>query len=67
MPGWLQAVANHQPVTYMVNAIRSLAEGPAAVRALGHDASYFTLWGLVWAVAIVAAFAPLAVARFRRG
>src|SRR5207249_11519508 len=38
MPGPLRAVAAHQPVTYMVDAVRSLALGPTAVHllALGH-------------------------------
>lgn len=67
MPSWMRAFANHQPITYMVDAVRVLAEGPAAQKALGHSASYFTVWGLVWSVAIVAVFAPLAVARYRRG
>jgi ABC transporter DrrB family efflux protein len=67
MPGWMRAFADHQPVTYMVDAVRILTEGPAAQRALGHDASYFIVWGLVWSAVIVAVFAPLAVARFRRG
>jgi ABC transporter DrrB family efflux protein len=67
MPGWMRGFADHQPVTYMVDAVRVLAEGPAAQRALGHPASYFVVWGLLWALAIVVVFAPLAVARFRRG
>ena len=28
MPGWLQAFANNQPVTYTINAMRALAIGP---------------------------------------
>jgi len=67
MPGWMQAVAEHQPITYMVNAVRALCLGPSAETALGHPASYFVGWSLVWTVAIVAVFAPLAVSRFRRG
>jgi ABC-2 type transport system permease protein len=67
MPGWMQPVAEHQPITYMVDAVRALTLGPDAVQGLGHDAGYFVLWSLVWTAAIIAAFAPLAVARFRRG
>jgi ABC-2 type transport system permease protein len=67
MPGWMQAVAQHQPVTLMVDAVRALTLGPEAVVVLGHDASYFIVWSLVWTAAIVAIFAPLAVARFRKG
>jgi ABC-2 type transport system permease protein len=67
MPGWLQAFAEHQPLTVMVNAVRALTQGPAAEAMLGHSAGYFVVRSLLWAAAIVAVFAPLAVARFRRG
>jgi ABC-2 type transport system permease protein len=67
MPGWLQAFAEHQPLTAMVNAVRALTQGPAAELALGHSAGYFVIRALLWSAAIVAVFAPLAVARFRRG
>ncbi len=30
MPGWLQVFAEHQPLTYMVDAVRALTPGPAA-------------------------------------
>src|SRR6266511_4316834 len=30
MPGWLQAVAEHQPITVMVDAVRALTQGPVA-------------------------------------
>ena len=30
MPGWMQAIAEHQPITYMVDAVRSLTQGEAA-------------------------------------
>jgi ABC-2 type transport system permease protein len=67
MPGWLQVFAEHQPITVMVDAVRALTQGPAAELQLGHSASYYVVRSLVWAAAIVAVFAPIAVARFRRG
>jgi len=67
MPGWLQAVAEHQPLTVMVDAVRALTQGPAAGALLEHSAGWYVIRALVWAAGIVAAFAPLAVARFRRG
>jgi ABC-2 type transport system permease protein len=67
MPGWLQAFAEHQPLTVMVDAVRALTQGPAAELQLGHSAGYYVIRSLVWAAAIVAVFAPIAVARFRRG
>lgn len=59
MPGWLRVVADHQPVTAMVDAVRGLCLGDATV-------SQVTA-ALAWSVALIALFAPLAVARFRRG
>jgi ABC-2 type transport system permease protein len=67
MPGWLQVIAEHQPITYMVDAVRTLTQGPAAEAMLGHGAGCFVTRSLLWAAGIVAVFAPLAVARFRRG
>jgi hypothetical protein len=40
MPGGLRAVAEHQPVTYMIDAVRSLTGGQRAEALLGHPASY---------------------------
>jgi ABC-2 type transport system permease protein len=65
MPGWLQAFAQHQPVTYMVDAVRALTLGPGAQAVLGHPAGYFVGWSLVWAAGAVAVFAPLAVAKYQ--
>jgi ABC-2 type transport system permease protein len=67
MPGWMQAFAEHQPLTVMVDAVRVLTQGPAAEAMLGHSAGYYVVRSLLWAAAIVAVFAPVAVARFRRG
>jgi ABC transporter DrrB family efflux protein len=58
MPDWLQAFADHQPVTATVNAVRALClGGPTAAKVLA---------ALLWAVGIVAVFAPLAVRRYRQ-
>jgi ABC transporter DrrB family efflux protein len=67
MPGWLQAVAEHQPITFMVDAVRALVLGAQSETILGHDAGYFVIRALLWSAGIFAVFAPLAVARFRRG
>jgi ABC-2 type transport system permease protein len=67
MPGWMQVIAEHQPISYMVDAVRSLTQGDAAACCSGTPASYFVGRSLLWAVATVAVFAPLAVARYRRG
>jgi ABC-2 type transport system permease protein len=67
MPGWLQAFASHQPITYMVDAVRALTLGPAGHALHGHPASWYVTGSLLWSAGIVAVTAPLAVARYRRG
>jgi len=58
MPGWLQAFAKHQPVSVVVDAVRGLTLGGATTGDV--------LGALAWIVGIVAVFAPIAVARYRR-
>ena len=67
MPSWMQGFAENQPLTVMVNAVRTLTQGRAAESLLGHPAAYFVTRALLWSVALIAVFAPLAVARYRRG
>jgi ABC transporter DrrB family efflux protein len=67
MPGWLQVFAEHQPLTYMVDAVRALTLGPEAHALLGHPPSYFVARALLWTLAIIAVALPVAVARYRRG
>jgi ABC transporter DrrB family efflux protein len=58
MPWWLEAFAEHNPFTTMVDAARALfLDTPA-----GND-----VWlSVVWCLAIIAVFAPLSVWRYRR-
>jgi ABC transporter DrrB family efflux protein len=67
MPSWLRVIATHQPLTYMVDAVRSLTLGSQSQALLGHPASYFVVRSLLWAGAILALSVPLAIARYRRG
>ena len=58
MPGWLQAFANNQPVTYVIDAMRALALGGPV------EAS---LWkSVAWLAGIFVVFLPLAVRAYRR-
>jgi ABC transporter DrrB family efflux protein len=58
MPGWLQAFANNQPVTYVINTMRALALG-GPVEA--------NLWkSIAWLAGIFIVFLPLAVRAYRR-
>lgn len=58
MPGWLQAFAKNQPVTIVIEEMRSLAlGGPLALHA----------WeSALWLAGIIAVFVPLAVRAYRR-
>ena len=67
MPGWLQVFAKYQPLTYMVDSVRALTLGSQAQVELGHAPSYYVVRAVIWAAAIFAISAPLAVARYRRG
>ena len=66
LPGWMQPVAEHQPITIMSNAVRSLALGSSTPAAPGHTTAYWVVLSLAWAAGIVAVFAPLAALRYRR-
>jgi ABC-2 type transport system permease protein len=66
MPGWLQPVAEHQPLTPMVNAVRGLAGGPQAEALLDHGTAYYVGLSLTWSAAIVVVFGLIAAMRFSR-
>lgn len=66
LPDWMQPVAEHQPVTVMCNAVRSLALGDPDLAGLGHTTAYWAVLSLVWSAGILAVFAPLAVTLYRR-
>jgi ABC-2 type transport system permease protein len=66
MPGWLQPVADHQPLTPMVNAVRGLAGGPQAQALLEHSTAYYVGRSLIWTAAIVVVFGLTAAVRFSR-
>jgi ABC-2 type transport system permease protein len=66
MPGWLQAVANNQPITMMVNSVRSLTLGDPALAGLAESTAHYVGLSLIWSAGLVLVFAPLAVARYRR-
>lgn len=66
MPSWLRVFAENQPITPMVDSVRALTLGDVAPAVLGHDALYFVTRALLWAVAIVLVFTPIAIRRYRR-
>lgn len=66
LPGWMQPIAENQPVTVMSNAVRSLALGDPELAGLSHTTTYWVAMSLIWSAGIMAAFALLAVALYRR-
>lgn len=67
MPGWLQAIADWNPVSAVTAAVRTLFGNPnpsAAVHAwpMAHPVAA----ALAWSLAILAVFAPLAAVLYRR-
>ncbi|HYH51585.1 MAG TPA: ABC transporter permease [Acidimicrobiia bacterium] len=56
MPGWLQAFAEHQPVTVVVDACRNLMVG-------GHGSP---LKALIWTAGMLVVLVPIAVRKYRR-
>jgi ABC-2 type transport system permease protein len=66
LPGWMQPVADHQPITPLVNAVRSLMLGGTDAAGVGHSTAYWVGLSLAWTAAILVAFGSLAVARFAR-
>ncbi|MCH8504040.1 MAG: ABC transporter permease [Ectothiorhodospiraceae bacterium] len=53
MPGWVQALVNVNPVSLLADAARGLLVGGPVLQP--------ALWSLLWALAIMAVFAPLSV------
>ena len=58
MPGWLEAFANVNPITHIVDAARGLMLGLPFAEPL--------MWSVLWLAGITAVFGTLTVARYRR-
>jgi len=58
MPGWLQAFANNQPMTFIINTMRALALGGPIEANLWKSAA--------WLAGIFLVFLPLAVRAYKR-
>ena len=57
-PQWFQTFARYQPVSVVIDAVRTLT--------LGGAAAHKVLFAVAWIVGIVAVFAPLAIRRYRK-
>jgi ABC-type multidrug transport system permease subunit len=58
MPGWLQGFVAVNPVRHLMDAMRGLM--------LGGPVAGPVLWTVAWMAGLVAVFAPLALAAYRR-
>jgi ABC transporter DrrB family efflux protein len=58
MPGWLEAFADHQPMTQVIDAVRALL--------LGQPVGSHGWQALAWCLGILAVFIPLSVTLYRR-
>ena len=66
MPGWMQPIAENQPVTAMVGAVRALVLGGDTEQLLGHSTSWFVVRSLLWSAFILMLFATLATRKFTK-
>ena len=62
MPTWLQGFADYQPVGAVVNAVRALCLGGS----FGDETAKWVALSILWSIGIIAVFAPLAVAKYRK-
>jgi ABC transporter DrrB family efflux protein len=65
MPAWLRPFAANQPITVVSNALRGLVLGQGALPP-GRTITGQVALALLWAAAITAVFAPLAIRSYRR-
>jgi ABC-type multidrug transport system permease subunit len=64
MPGWLQPFAANQPISVIINGVRSLMSGGTKVVGIEHTTSYWVVLSLIWCAGICLVFGALSVARF---
>lgn len=67
MPAWIEPIAEHQPLTQLVDATRALVLGPAADEALGLGTTGLVASSLLWSLTMTVVFAPLAATLYHRG
>lgn len=67
MPSALQVVAEHQPLTFMVDAGRGLLLGEPVTATFDHGLGWYVTGSLLWSAALVVVFAPLGLRAYRRG
>lgn len=65
MPGWLQAFAEHQPVSVVANTVRGLVFG-GQVLPPGQTIESLLFRSALWIIVILAVFVPIGIRLYRR-
>jgi len=65
LPGWLQPVADWNPVSAITAALRELWGNPNPYATNSFPSEHPVLMTLIWTAAFIAVFAPLGVRRYR--
>jgi ABC transporter DrrB family efflux protein len=66
MPGWMQPFAAHQPVSVIINAVRSLMQGGPDAVGIGHSTTYWVSLSVAWCIGILVVFSALATRLFAK-
>ena len=66
MPAVLEAFAEWQPLTFMVNSWRGLLLGDPATATFDHSLEFYVVGSLIWAVGLAIVIAPLALRAYRK-
>ena len=65
MPGWMQPIAEWNPVSTLTSSLRQLFGNPDPYAADVFPAEHSMLVSVVWIAVVLAIFAPLAIRRYR--
>ena len=65
MPGWMQPIALWNPVSTLTSSLRQLFGNPDPYASDAFPAQHALLVSVLWIVAILVIFAPLAIRRYR--
>jgi ABC-2 type transport system permease protein len=66
MPGWMQPFAANQPISVIINAVRSLMMGGTEAVGISHTTGYWVGLSLAWCVGIMLVFGAIATRRFSK-
>ncbi len=65
MPAVLRAVADYQPLTFVINSARGFMLGHDITRTYDHSLTYYIIGSLIWCAALLAIVIPLSLRAYR--